>query len=171
MPNKKQRFQRPVQATAAFSTRLATIPAAAAALAAGIAGVAAAGAFLWSRRGQIGEALSSGMDRLSELKAERMGQLEPAQEEIAEEALTLKETGKKSRGPRGPLAQQDIKAGPSPVTLSRMSDQGERLTAPLSISITSRTACRRSAAPATPAAARNIRASACADISRVPVKA
>ena len=75
-----------------------------------VAGVAAAGAFLWSRREQIGEALSSGMDRLSELKAERMG-AQTTQEEIAEEALTLKETGKKSKGPRGPIGQQDIKAG------------------------------------------------------------
>jgi hypothetical protein len=50
------------------------------------------------------------MDWLSELKAERMGS-HPTQSEIAEEALTLKETGKKSKGPRGPLAQQDIKAG------------------------------------------------------------
>ncbi|HXG80614.1 MAG TPA: hypothetical protein VNJ05_02320 [Sphingomicrobium sp.] len=75
---------------------------------AGAAGLAAAGAFLWTRRGQVGEMLSSGMDRLSELKAERMGR---SQSEIAEEALTLKETGKKSRGPRGPIAQQDIKAG------------------------------------------------------------
>ena len=83
-------------------------PGTTAALAAGIAGVAAAGAFLWTRRGQIGEALSSGMDRLSELKAERMGR---QQSEIAEEALTLKETGKKFKGPRGPIAQQDIKAG------------------------------------------------------------
>jgi hypothetical protein len=33
------------------------------------------------------------------------------QSEIAEEALTLKETGAKSKGARGPLAQQDIKAG------------------------------------------------------------
>ena len=74
------------------------------------AGVAAAGAFLWSRRGQIGEAVSSGMDRLSELKAERMGP-ESAQEDHSKEALTLKETGRKSKGPRGPIAQQDIKAG------------------------------------------------------------
>ena len=85
-------------------------PGTTAALAAGIAGVAAAGAFLWTRRGQISEALSSGMDRLSELKAERM-RANRSQDEIAEEALTLKETGKKSRGPRGPIAQQDIKAG------------------------------------------------------------
>ena len=59
----------------------------------------AAGAFLWSRRDQIGEALNSGMDRLSELKAERMG-VRPTQEEIAEEALTLKETGKNPRAAR-----------------------------------------------------------------------
>jgi hypothetical protein len=85
-------------------------PGATAALAAGIAGVAAAGAFLWTRRSQIGEALRSGMDQLSELKAERLAS-QRSQEEIAEEALTLKETGKKSKGPRGPIAQQDIKAG------------------------------------------------------------
>ena len=85
-------------------------PGASAAVVAGAAGIAAAGAFLWTRRGQLGEALSSGMDRLSEMKADRM-RANRSQEEIAEEALTLKETGKKSRGPRGPLAQQDIKAG------------------------------------------------------------
>lgn len=95
---------------AAFFTKPRDNPGATAALAAGIAGVAAAGAFLWSRRAQIGEALNSGMGRLSELKAERMGDRR-SQEEISEEALTLKETGKKSKGPRGPLAQQDIKAG------------------------------------------------------------
>lgn len=78
-----------------------------AAIAAGAAGI---GAFLWSKRNQIGEAIDSGMDRLSELKAERMGGA-LSQEEISEEALTLKETGRKSKGPRGPLAQQDIQAG------------------------------------------------------------
>src|SRR5687768_16781463 len=82
-------------------------PGASAAVVAGAAGLAAAGAFLWTRRGQVGEMLTSGMDRLSELKAERMSNAR-TQEEIAEEALTLKETGKKSKGPRGPLAQQDI---------------------------------------------------------------
>jgi hypothetical protein len=85
-------------------------PGASAAVVAGAAGVAAAGAFLWTQRGRIGEALSSSMDRLSELKAQRMGS-DQTQSEIAEEALTLKETGKKSKGPRGPIAQQDIKAG------------------------------------------------------------
>ena len=78
-----------------------------AAIAAGAAGI---GAFLWSKRNQIGETFNSGMDRLSELKSERMGGGR-SQEEFSEEALTLKETGRKSRGPRGPLAQQDIKAG------------------------------------------------------------
>ena len=75
-----------------------------------VAGVAAAGAFLWSRRGQIGDAFSDGMDRLNELKAERMGSGR-SQEEISEEALTLKETGRKTTGPKGPISQQDIKAG------------------------------------------------------------
>ena len=85
-------------------------PALSAAVVAGAAGLAAAGAFLWTRRERVGEMVSSGMDRLSELKAERMGH-HPTQTEIAEEALTLKETGKKSKGPRGPISQQDIKAG------------------------------------------------------------
>ena len=85
-------------------------PIASAAVAAGAAGVAAAGAFLWSRRDRLGDMVHSGMDRLSELKAERMGHSR-TQEEIAEEALTLKETGRKSKGPRGSLSQQDIKAG------------------------------------------------------------
>ena len=78
-----------------------------AAIAAGAAGL---GAFLWSKRNQLGDSFSSGMDRLSELKAERMGGGR-TQEEISEEALTLKETGAKSKGARGPIAQQDIKAG------------------------------------------------------------
>jgi hypothetical protein len=78
-----------------------------AAIAAGAAGV---GAFLWSRRSQISDGLSSGMDRLSEFKSERMGGGR-SQEEFSEEALTLKETGRKSKGSRGPVAQQDIKAG------------------------------------------------------------
>ena len=106
MPNRKRdsegRF-----ASGSFIDSLKDRPYATAAAA---AGVAAAGAFLWARRDQIGEMASSGMDKFSELKAQRMGSGR-TQEEISEEALTLKETGKKSRGPRGPLAQQDIKAG------------------------------------------------------------
>jgi hypothetical protein len=49
------------------------------------------------------------MDRLSELKAERMGDTR-SQEELSEEALTLKEIGRKSKVPRS-VAQQEIKAG------------------------------------------------------------
>jgi hypothetical protein len=108
MPNRK-RDSRGRFKDAAFFTAPRDNPGATAALAAGIAGVAATGAFLWSRRSQIGAALSSGMDRLSELKAERMGG--SAQEDFSEEALTLKDTGRKSRGPRGPIAQQEIKSG------------------------------------------------------------
>jgi hypothetical protein len=95
---------------AAFFTKPRENPGTTAALAAGIAGVAAAGAFLWSRREQIGEALQSGMDRLSELKAQRMGE-----QETADETLTLKETSKKSKRSRGPSAEQDIKLGLAPV--------------------------------------------------------
>jgi len=106
MPNRKRdsrgRFDSDSFMSAAYDRPLAS--------AAVAAGVAAAGAFLWTRRDQIGEAFSSGMDRLSELKSERMGR-EAAQEDISEEALTLKETGRKSRGPRGPIAQQEIKSG------------------------------------------------------------
>ena len=110
MPNRKRdskgRFK-----DASFFSAARDNPGASAALAAGIAGAAAAGAFLWSRREQVREALNSGMDRLNELKAERFGSgSEAAQEDYSEEALTLKETGKKSKGPRGPSAQQDIKA-------------------------------------------------------------
>lgn len=78
-----------------------------AAIAAGAAGV---GALLWSKRNRIGEALDSGMDRLSELKSQRMGGERP-QSQISEEAMTLKETGSKAKGTRGPVAQQDINAG------------------------------------------------------------
>ena len=77
-----------------------------AAIAAGAAGL---GAFLWSKRSQLGEAIDSGMDRLSELKAERMGGGgDRSQAEISEEALTLKETGAK---PNTPSSNQDAKTG------------------------------------------------------------
>ena len=107
MPNRKRDSEGRFASSGNFIDAMRDRPYATAAAA---AGVAAAGAFLWSKRGQIGDLASSGMDRLSELKAERMGS-EHSQTEIAEEALTLKETGKKSRGPRGPIAQQDIKSG------------------------------------------------------------
>jgi hypothetical protein len=111
MPNRRRdskgRFK-----DAAFFTNPRENPGATAALAAGIAGAAAASAFLWSRRSQIGEALNNGMDRLSEYRSEHWGATaEAAQEDYSEEALTLKESGRKSRGSRGPIAQQEIKAG------------------------------------------------------------
>ena len=109
MPNRKRDSKGRFSDNSFFDT-VRGRPGASAAVVAGAAGLAAAGAFLWTRRGQVGEMLTSGMDRLSELKAERMGSTR-SQEEIAEEALTLKETGKKSKGPRGPISQQDIKAG------------------------------------------------------------
>ena len=42
------------------------------ATAAAAAGVAAAGAFLWSKRDRISDMASSGMDKVSELKSQRM---------------------------------------------------------------------------------------------------
>ena len=107
MPNRKRDSEGRFASGGSFIDAMRDRPYATAAAA---AGVAAAGAFLWSKRGQIGDMASSGMDRLSELKSERMGSGQ-SQSNIAEEALTLKETGKKSRGPRGPVAQQDIKSG------------------------------------------------------------
>ena len=109
MPNRKRDSKGRFSDNSIFD-RVRDRPGASAAVVAGAAGLAAAGAFLWTRRERVGAIVSSGMDRLSEMKAERMSSGR-SQEEIAEEALTLKETGKKSKGPRGPLAQQDIKAG------------------------------------------------------------
>ena len=80
-----------------------------AAIAAGAAGI---GAFLWSKRSQISDSVATGMDRLSEIKAERMGGGDSdgrSQAEIAEEALTLKETGTKANKPQA--SNQEAKAG------------------------------------------------------------
>jgi len=73
-----------------------------AAIAAGAAGI---GAFLWSRRNQLGETWSSGMDRLSEFKSDRMGEAR-SQEEISQEAMTLKETGGSASGTPSNLGNQ-----------------------------------------------------------------
>ena len=107
MPNRKRNSEGRF-ATKGFAGPARDNPWTSAAIAAGAAGI---GAFLWSRRGQIGDAIDSGMDRLSEMKSQRMGGDDRSQADISEEAMTLKETGRKSRGPRGPLAQQDIKSG------------------------------------------------------------
>ena len=100
----------PSPRSGSFASSIRDNPKTSAAVAVGAAGVVAAGAYMWSHRDQVSKAFSNRMDRLSELKAERMRSSQ-TQSEIAEEALTLKETGRKSKGPRGPLAQQDIKAG------------------------------------------------------------
>ena len=77
-----------------------------AAIAAGAAGI---GAFLWSKRSQIGEAIDSGMEKLDELKAERFGSGEErSQAENSEEARTLKETGAKATPE---TSKQGAKAG------------------------------------------------------------
>ena len=107
MPNRKRNSEGRF-ASKGFTGPARDNPWTSAAIAAGAAGI---GAFLWSRRGQIGDAIDSGMDRLSEMKSQRMGGEDRSQADISEEAMTLKETGRKSRGPRGPLAQQDIKSG------------------------------------------------------------
>jgi hypothetical protein len=107
MPNRKRNSEGRF-ASKGFTGPARDNPWTSAAIAAGAAGI---GAFLWSRRGQIGDAIDSGMDRLSEMKSQRMGGEDRSQSDISEEAMTLKETGRKSRGPRGPLAQQAIKSG------------------------------------------------------------
>ena len=92
--------------------------------AATIGGAVAAGVFLWSRRNQISDQISDLSDQLSEwregigsdsesdigrdsfmARSNRGGR--KSQSEIAEEALTLKETGKKSkRGGDATIDQQ-----------------------------------------------------------------
>ena len=89
-------------ASKGFTGPLRDNPWTSAAIAAGAAGI---GAFLWSKRNQIGTALDSGMDRLSEIKSQRMDG-KRSQSQISEEAMTLKETGKRTKAP-----QQDYQAG------------------------------------------------------------
>jgi hypothetical protein len=99
------------------------IAAGAASLVAGIAGLVMAKRNSGKNWSEFGDDLSTrASDRFSEAKtmvtdaAERLRHRdgidpEKSQIEIMEEALTLKETGRRSKGARGPLAQQDIKAG------------------------------------------------------------
>ncbi|QIK95961.1 hypothetical protein G7076_05315 [Sphingomonas sp. HDW15A] len=99
------------------------IAAGAASLVAGIAGLVMAKRNSGKNWGEFGDDLSTrASNRLSEAKtmvtdaADRLRHrdgIDPdrSQSEIMEEALTLKETGKKTKGSRGPTAQQDIKAG------------------------------------------------------------
>jgi len=95
--------------------------------AAAVGGAVAAGVFLWSRRNQISDQLVGLSDQISEwregmnrdndfsgeqsfmARSNRRGG--KSQSEIAEEALTLKETGKKARRPKDGMIDQQIKAG------------------------------------------------------------
>ena len=101
----------------------AAIAAGAASIAAGIVGLFAMKRSSGKNWSEFGEDLSTrASDRFSEAQtkvrdaADRFRHrdgVDPdkSQTEIMEEALTLKETGRKSKGSRGPVAQQDIKAG------------------------------------------------------------
>ena len=101
----------------------AAIAAGAASIVAGVAGLLAMKRSSGKNWSEFGEDLSTrASDRFSEAQtkvrdaADRFRHrdgVDPdkSQTEIMEEAMTLKETGKKSRGSRGPIEQQDIKAG------------------------------------------------------------
>lgn len=83
------------------------------------AGAAAAGLFLWSKRTQISDQLSNLSDQVSEWSQNiRSGEVSAFfsgdsrdQSDIAEEALTLKSTGKKTKRPVDSTVEQQTKAG------------------------------------------------------------
>lgn len=96
--------------------------------AAAVGGAVVAGVFLWSRRNQISDQIAGLSDQINEWRegsAEdsdfngeqgfiaRSGRRGGAksQSEIAEEALTLKETGKKAKRPKDDTIDQQIKTG------------------------------------------------------------
>ena len=82
-------------------------------------GAAAAGLFLWSRRAQISDQLTNLSDQVSEWSQNmRSGEGsaffsggKKDQSEIAEEALTLKSTGRKTKRPVDSTVEQQTKAG------------------------------------------------------------
>jgi hypothetical protein len=87
------------------------------AAAAAAAGAAAAGLFLWSKRAQISEQLTNLSDQIGEWRDSVssgggegfMAQGGPDQSDIAEEALTLRQTGKKTRRPTDPTVDTKMK--------------------------------------------------------------
>ena len=105
-------------------------PVAAAAVA---AGAAAAGLFLWSKRSQISDQLSSLSDQIGEWtenmrSGDEFGSGESgdgqgfmarssgsgssrSQSDLSEEALTMKSTGKKAKRPSDPTVDEQTKAG------------------------------------------------------------
>ncbi|NUR46145.1 MAG: hypothetical protein HOP91_08340 [Sphingomonas sp.] len=83
------------------------------------AGAAAAGLFLWSKRTQIGDQLSSLSEQMNEWTLNMRSSDSSAffggesrdQSDIAEEALTLKSTGKKTKRPVDSTIEQQTKTG------------------------------------------------------------
>lgn len=81
-------------------------------------GAAAAGLFLWSRRSQISEQLSGLSDQISEWREGMQSGdsfissgSSADQSDLAEEALTLKQTGKKTKRPTDSTVEAQTKAG------------------------------------------------------------
>ena len=99
------------------------------ATAAAVGGAVAAGVFLWSRRNQISDQLSNLSEQISDWREGMGSDSDPVaegegfiarrpsrgssknQSDIAEEALTLKSTGKKSKRPADPTVDEQTKAG------------------------------------------------------------
>ena len=91
------------------------------AAAAATVGAAAAGLFLWSKRAQISEQLSSLSNQIGEWREGMQSgdgfvrqriDTRPDQSDIAEEALTLKQTGRKGQAPvRARRSKRRSKAG------------------------------------------------------------
>ena len=85
-------------------------------------GAAAAGLFLWSKRSQISDQLTNLSDQISEWSENARSEDSfigrkfksndsTDQSNIAEEALTLKATGKKTKRPIDPMVEEQTKAG------------------------------------------------------------
>ncbi len=85
-------------------------------------GAAAAGLFLWSKRSQISDQLTNLSDQISEWSENARGDEgfigrnfkgsdTQDQSDIAEEAMTLKATGKKTKRPTDPIVENQTKAG------------------------------------------------------------
>ena len=89
------------------------------AAAAAIGGTVAAGVFLWSKRNQISDQISSLSDQISEWRegmqsdSSNQGFMAQSddrdQSDVAEEALTLKQTGKRTRRPADPTVEMQTK--------------------------------------------------------------
>ena len=75
--------------------------------AAAVGGAVAAGVFLWSKRNQISDQIAVLSDQLSEWR-EGLGQ---PSDTFAEEAMTLKEIGKKAQRPGDPTIESETQAG------------------------------------------------------------